>query len=150
VLALPLRRVPRPLVLEAEGATGEPPFDRATKRRPITPAVGVASAATIARVVDAGDKRAADVAILVRVSHRWRMGHLPPGTARPRLQNRQNETVGRHAAVALYVLTLVAVVVGVDVLFFRHHFWERLIANVGIVLVFAAFALRFRHASGGK
>jgi hypothetical protein len=58
--------------------------------------------------------------------------------------------VGRHAAVALYMLTLVAVVVGVDVLFFRHHFWERLIANVGIVLVFAAFYLRFRHALGGK
>lgn len=58
--------------------------------------------------------------------------------------------MGRHAAVALYVLTLVAVVVGMDVLFFRHHSWERLIANVGIVLVFTAFALRFRHALGGK
>lgn len=58
--------------------------------------------------------------------------------------------MGRHAGVALYVLALVAVVVGVDVLFFRHHFWERLMANVGIVLVFAAFALRFRHAFGGK
>jgi hypothetical protein len=40
-------------------------------------------------------------------------------------------------------------VVGVEVLFFRHHFWERLIANVGIVLVFAAFYPRFRHALGG-
>jgi hypothetical protein len=54
--------------------------------------------------------------------------------------------VGRHAAVAFYVLTLVAVVVGVDVLFFRHHFWERLTANVGIVLAFAVFGLRFRLA----
>lgn len=43
----------------------------------------------------------------------------------------------------LYVLALAALVVGVDVLFFRHHFWERLIVNVGIVLVFAAFYLRF-------
>ncbi len=43
----------------------------------------------------------------------------------------------------LYVLTLVVVVVGVDILFFRHHFWERLIVNVGIVLVFAAFGMRF-------
>ena len=43
----------------------------------------------------------------------------------------------------LYVLALVAVVVGVDILFFRHHLWERLIVNVGIVLVFAAFGLRF-------
>jgi uncharacterized membrane protein YfcA len=49
----------------------------------------------------------------------------------------------RRTVVGLYVLTLVAVVVGVDILFFRHHFWERLIANVGIVLVFAAFYLMF-------
>jgi membrane protein implicated in regulation of membrane protease activity len=47
------------------------------------------------------------------------------------------------AAVVLYVLALVAVIVGVDVLFFRHHFWERLTINVGIVLVFAAFYWRF-------
>ena len=51
--------------------------------------------------------------------------------------------MGRQAAVALYVLALVAVVVGVDVLFFRHHFWGRLIVNVGIVLVFGAFYWRF-------
>jgi hypothetical protein len=38
---------------------------------------------------------------------------------------------------------MVAVVVGVDVLFFRHHFLERLMVNVGIVLVFAAFYLAF-------
>jgi hypothetical protein len=43
----------------------------------------------------------------------------------------------------LYVLALVAVVVGVDILFFRHHFWQRLMVNVGIVLVFLAFGLRF-------
>lgn len=43
----------------------------------------------------------------------------------------------------LYVLALVAVVVGADILFFRHHFWARLIVNVGIVLVFVAFYLRF-------
>ena len=49
----------------------------------------------------------------------------------------------RPAAVVLYVLALVAVVVSVDVLFFSHQFRERLIANVGIVLVFAAFYLRF-------
>jgi hypothetical protein len=51
--------------------------------------------------------------------------------------------MGRQAALLLYVLALVAVVVGVDVLFFRNRFWERLMANVGIVLVFAAFYLRF-------
>ena len=48
-----------------------------------------------------------------------------------------------RAAIVLYVLAMVAVVVGVDVLFFRHRFWERLIVNVGIVLVFAAFGWRF-------
>ena len=51
--------------------------------------------------------------------------------------------MGRQAAVVLYVLAMVAVVVGVDVLVFRHQFWERLIVNVGIVLVFVAFYLRF-------
>ena len=51
--------------------------------------------------------------------------------------------MGKQAAVALYVLAMAAVVVGVDVLFFRNHFWPRLTANVGIVLVFAAFYFRF-------
>ena len=35
---------------------------------------------------------------------------------------------------AVYVVALIAVVVGVDVLFFRDRFWERLIVNIGIVL----------------
>jgi hypothetical protein len=51
--------------------------------------------------------------------------------------------MGRQAAVVLYVLALVAVVVGVDILFFRNHFWGRLIVNIGIVLVFGGFYLRF-------
>jgi hypothetical protein len=37
--------------------------------------------------------------------------------------------MGRQAAVVPYVLAMVAVVVGVDVLFFRTRFWERLIAT---------------------
>jgi hypothetical protein len=45
--------------------------------------------------------------------------------------------------VLLYVAALIAVVVGVDILFFRSRLWERLMVNVGIVLVFAAFYLRF-------
>jgi predicted cobalt transporter CbtA len=49
----------------------------------------------------------------------------------------------RRAAVVCYVLALVAVVVGVDILFFRHQFWARLIANVLIVVGFGAFYLRF-------
>jgi hypothetical protein len=51
--------------------------------------------------------------------------------------------MGTRAAIVLYVLALVVLVVGVDVLFFRHHSLERLIVNVGIVLVFAAFYLTF-------
>ncbi len=51
--------------------------------------------------------------------------------------------MSRRPAVAIYVLTLVAVVVLVDILFFKHHFWGRLMVNVGIVLIFAAFGLRF-------
>ena len=51
--------------------------------------------------------------------------------------------MGRSAAVALYVVFMAAIVVGVDLLFFRNRFWERLMVNVGIVLVFAAFYLRF-------
>ena len=51
--------------------------------------------------------------------------------------------MGRQAATVLYVLTMVVVIVGVDVMFFRNQFWERLMANVGIVLVFGAFYLRF-------
>lgn len=48
-----------------------------------------------------------------------------------------------HAIIGLYLVLLVAVIVSVDFLFFRREFWERLIANIGIVLVFIAFYLRF-------
>jgi hypothetical protein len=51
--------------------------------------------------------------------------------------------MGRQATSALYVVLMVAVVVGVDFLFFRSRFWERLTANIGIVVVFVAFYLRF-------
>jgi cytochrome c oxidase subunit IV len=51
--------------------------------------------------------------------------------------------VGRRAAVALYVVAMAAVIVGVDLAFFKHRFWERLAVNIGIVLVFAAFYWRF-------
>lgn len=44
---------------------------------------------------------------------------------------------------SLYVLLMVAVIVAVDLLFFRNRFSERLISNVGIVLVFIAFYMRF-------
>jgi len=43
----------------------------------------------------------------------------------------------------LYVIVMIAVIVAVDALIFRNHFWGRLMVNIGIVLVFAAFYLRF-------
>jgi len=48
--------------------------------------------------------------------------------------------MARGVGTVLYVLALIGVVVSVDVLFFRHHATERLIANVGIVLVFGVFS----------
>jgi type IV secretory pathway VirB2 component (pilin) len=50
--------------------------------------------------------------------------------------------VGR-AGIALYVVALVVVVVGVDVLFFKNHLWPRLAVNIGIVLIFGACYYRF-------
>jgi hypothetical protein len=49
----------------------------------------------------------------------------------------------RHVLSVLYAVAMAAVIVGVDFAFFRNRFWERLIVNIGIVLVFAAFYLRF-------
>jgi hypothetical protein len=46
-------------------------------------------------------------------------------------------------SILLCIVMLIAVVVSVDVLFFKDRFWERLIVNIGIVAVFAAFYLRF-------
>jgi hypothetical protein len=57
--------------------------------------------------------------------------------------------MGNPAIGALYALVMVAVIVGVDLLFFRHQtwFWERLAANVGLVLLFGAFYFRFLSGS---
>jgi lipopolysaccharide export LptBFGC system permease protein LptF len=51
--------------------------------------------------------------------------------------------MGRKIAAVLYVVAMAAVIVGVDFVFFRNRFWERLAVNIGIVLVFVAFYLRF-------
>jgi len=55
--------------------------------------------------------------------------------------------MGSKAAVVLYVIALIVVVVGVDVLFLRHHFLARLLVNIGIVVVFGAVYFWFvkRH-----
>jgi hypothetical protein len=51
--------------------------------------------------------------------------------------------MGRKVAVGLYVVAMAALIVGVDLAFFRYRLWERLAANIGIVLVFVAFYFRF-------
>jgi hypothetical protein len=55
--------------------------------------------------------------------------------------------MGRSVTAVLYTVLMAAIVVAVDFLFFRNRFWERVTVNIGIVLVFAAFYLRFpkRH-----
>jgi len=55
----------------------------------------------------------------------------------------------RHPAIiVVYILAMVAVIVSMDILFFRSRTWtwERLASNVGTVLVFGAFYFRFRGA----
>ena len=51
--------------------------------------------------------------------------------------------MNRQIAVVLYVLAMAAIIVGVDLVFFRNRFGERLIVNIGIVLVFVIFYLIF-------
>lgn len=46
-------------------------------------------------------------------------------------------------ASVLYAVAMVAVIVSLDFAFFKNRFWERLAVNIGIVLVFGAFYLRF-------
>lgn len=50
--------------------------------------------------------------------------------------------MSRNATI-LYAVLMVAVIVALDVLFFKNRFWPRLALNVGIVLVFGAFYFRF-------
>ncbi|MEJ2218109.1 MAG: hypothetical protein P8099_15985 [Gemmatimonadota bacterium] len=51
--------------------------------------------------------------------------------------------MGRRIAEVFYVVAMAALIVGVDFAFLRHRFWARLIVNIVIVLVFAAFYLKF-------
>ncbi|MGH7523499.1 MAG: hypothetical protein ACREK8_04260 [Gemmatimonadales bacterium] len=47
------------------------------------------------------------------------------------------------AASWLYLIAMVAVIIATDLLFFENRVWERLAANVGIVLIFTAVYFRF-------
>jgi hypothetical protein len=44
----------------------------------------------------------------------------------------------KHVTLVLFGLLMVASIVAVDVRFFRRRLWARLIASIGIVLVFVA------------
>jgi hypothetical protein len=69
-------------------------------------------------------------------------GIAPPLSIKTGIVSLADIEMGRPVTVVLYV-AMAAVIVGVDLAFFRNRFWERLILNIGIVLVFAAFYWRF-------
>jgi hypothetical protein len=84
------------------------------------------------------------------LTSRGAAGYIPHHRARHLLGEKQSGsgsegcmTMGGRTASIIYVVAMVAVIVALDVAIFRVRFWERLMANVGIVLVFAAFYLRF-------
>lgn len=55
----------------------------------------------------------------------------------------QTDEMSKNVLTTLCIVVMVVVIFGVDFWFFRNRFWERLLANIGIVLIFAAFYLRF-------
>lgn len=63
---------------------------------------------------------------------------MPPSAAA-----QYKETVGRQVMVLLYVLAMVVIIVGVDVLFLRHQFLPRLLVNIAVVVVFGAVYFAF-------
>jgi hypothetical protein len=83
--------------------------------------------------------------------HNCRSAYLPRGCKDSLVSDSLRGRKGRMSkpVVVLFVLAMVGVVVAVDLLFFRDKswFWERLAANVGIVLVFGAFYFRFPGSS---
>jgi hypothetical protein len=55
----------------------------------------------------------------------------------------QGIEMSKQVGNVLYVVAMAAIIVGVDFAFFKDRFWERLMVNIGIVLVFGAFYFRF-------
>ncbi len=57
--------------------------------------------------------------------------------------------MGKTPATVILLVAMIAVIVTTDILFFRGQAWtwERLAANLGIVLVFGAFFFRFVRGS---
>jgi hypothetical protein len=73
-----------------------------------------------------------------RAASRRQRGYPPE-----RFANVNGAEMDRRVAVALYLVAMIAIIIGVDFMFFRNRIWERLAVNIGIVLVFAAFYFRF-------
>jgi hypothetical protein len=92
-------------------------------------------------------RRKTDVLNVARCSGNTKLAKLSPTQNITRSSTDQSE-MGKHVTVVLYALAMAAIIVGVDLAFFRNRFWERLTVNIGIVLVFGAFYLRFlKHPS---
>lgn len=52
----------------------------------------------------------------------------------------------KNIAAILLVVLMVVLIIVLDIVLFRHHLLARLLSNVGLVLLFIAFYLRFiRH-----
>ena len=51
--------------------------------------------------------------------------------------------MSKNLYAVIFVVVMIAVIVSMDLLFFKNHLWERLVANIGVVLVFVAFYWRF-------
>jgi hypothetical protein len=80
-------------------------------------------------------------------SARWVSLGVALPTRTDKRRSRRVLKMGKQVAGVLYGVAMAAVIVGVDLVFFRNRFWERLMVNVGIVLVFAAFYFRFLKPS---
>lgn len=51
--------------------------------------------------------------------------------------------MGKRTGSILYLVVMIGVIVGVDLAFFRNDFSQRLMTNIGIVVVFLVFYLKF-------
>ena len=49
----------------------------------------------------------------------------------------------RIKAGGIFAILMIVLIVSLDILFFKHHMVERLIVNIGVVLVSLGFYLRF-------
>jgi hypothetical protein len=49
----------------------------------------------------------------------------------------------KTVVLVIFLLVMIGIIVGVDVLFLQNYFWARLLSNIGIVVVFGAIYLRF-------